>query len=150
MKNPNNLHDKIYIKTVWLERGLADRFFCDFFRFSFPAGFNCYKLFMSSGCSRYGTYPSAGTLRVTSSFEAGPSAGVDYRATAVALFTWLSSSCEPCGFPPCAPCLEDKLSSAEVINISRVIKLSLSSHDILPVCDLSWSMHFFSFSHWTA
>lgn len=34
---------------------------------------------------------------------------------------------------------EDKLLSAEVINISRVIKLSLSSHDILPPRDLSCS-----------
>jgi len=32
--------------------------------------------------------------------------------------------------------------SAEVINISRVIKLSLSSHDILPPRDLSCSFFF--------
>ncbi len=35
---------------------------------------------------------------------------------------------------------EDKLLSAEVINISRVIKLSLSSHDILPP---SWPLLLF-------
>lgn len=37
---------------------------------------------------------------------------------------------------------EDKLLSAEVINISRVIKLSLSSHDILQPRDLSCSFFF--------
>lgn len=57
-------------------------------------------------------------------------------------FTLIFSSCSPCAQAQSTINWEDKLVSAEVINISRVIKLSLSSHDILPPRDLSCSFFF--------